>query len=124
MFIIFYACSCPSGTARAMPMNTDESRVNTIAWMKQTKHSRHIMKMDMRTLTALMLKKTCADMEATRKMMHGIATAMACPAMMLAKSRIIRAKGLVKIPTNSITGMMGIGAFSHVGTSGQKISFQ
>ena len=26
--------------------------------------------------------------------------------------------------TNSITGMMGIGALSHVGTSGQKISFQ
>lgn len=40
------------------------------------------------------------------------------------KRRIISAKGFVKIPTNSMTGMMGIGAFNQVGTSGQKISFQ
>ena len=37
---------------------------------------------------------------------------------------IIKAKGFVKIPTNSMTGIMGMGAFSHVGTSGQKMSFQ
>ena len=48
----------------------------------------------------------------------------ACPAMMLANKRIISANGLVKIPKNSISGIIGIGAFNHVGTSGQKISFQ
>ena len=36
-------------------MNTDESSVNTIAWMKHTRHSKHIMKMLMIMLTALML---------------------------------------------------------------------
>ena len=52
---VFITHSCPSGTALAMPMNTDESRVNTMAWMKHTRHSRHIMKMLMMILTALML---------------------------------------------------------------------
>ena len=49
---------------------------------------------------------------------------MECPAMMLANKRIIKAKGLVKIPNNSMTGMRGIGSFNHKGTSGQRISFQ
>ena len=44
--------------------------------------------------------------------------------MMLANKRIISANGLVKIPKNSIKGIIGIGTFNHVGTSGQKISFQ
>ena len=118
---IYYSCS---GSTLAKPINTADSIVNTIAWMKQTKHSRHIMKMLMMTLSADIENCTATDWAATRKMIHVMATAMACPAIMLAKSRIIRAKGFVKIPTNSITGMMGIGAFNHVGTSGQKISFQ
>ena len=105
-------------------MNTEESRVNTIAWIKHTRHSRHIMKIAMMTLTALMLKNTPTDIEATRKMIHGIATAIAWPAIILAKSQIISAKGLVKIPTNSMTGIRGTGHFSRKGTSGQKMSFQ
>ena len=98
--------------------------VNTIAWMKQTRHSRHIMKMLIMTLSADIDNCTATVWAATRKIIHVIATAIACPAIILAKSRIIRAKGFVKIPTNSITGMMGMGALSHEGTSGQKISFQ
>ena len=43
---------------------------------------------------------------------------------MLAKSRIIRASGFVKIPKSSMNGISGTGTFNHVGTSGQKISFQ
>lgn len=50
--------------------------------------------------------------------------AIAWPAIMLAKSRIISANGFVKILTSSITGIKGTGTFNHVGTSGQKISFQ
>ena len=42
---------------------------------------------------------------------------------MLAKRRIIRAKGLVNTPNNSITGISGM-AFRKMGTLGQKISFQ
>ena len=47
-----------------------------------------------------------------------------CPASILAKRRIIRANGFVKIPKNSMNGIMGTGTFNHQGTSGQKISFQ
>ena len=49
---------------------------------------------------------------------------MACPPIMLAKRRTIRAKGLVKMPNNSITGIIGTGTLSQVGTGGQSISFQ
>ena len=48
----------------------------------------------------------------------------ACPAIILAKRRIISANGFVKIPKNSIKGIIGTGAFNQVGTSGQNISFQ
>ena len=48
---------------------------------------------------------------------------IACPAIILAKRRIIRAKGLVNIPKISITGITG-GILSHKGTFGQRISFQ
>ena len=44
--------------------------------------------------------------------------------MILANKRIIKAKGFVKIPNNSTTGINGTGHFNHVGTSGQRISFQ
>ena len=54
-----------------------------------------------------------------------VSTNMAmCPDNMLANRRIIKANGLVNTPKNSINGIMGIGTFSHQGTSGQKISFQ
>ena len=46
---MFYSCS---GSTRAKPMNTADSMVNTIAWMKQTRHSKHIMKTLMTTLKA------------------------------------------------------------------------
>ena len=49
---------------------------------------------------------------------------MEWPAKIFANKRIIKAKGFVNIPTNSIAGIIGMGAFSHKGTSGQKISFQ
>ena len=49
---------------------------------------------------------------------------MAWPPMILANRRTIKAKGFVKMPKNSITGIIGTGTFNHVGTSGQKISFQ
>jgi len=58
-------------------MNTAESMVNTIAWMKQTRHSRHIMKTLMMTDSADMDNCTATACEATRKMMQVIATAMA-----------------------------------------------
>lgn len=108
----------------ASPMNVAESIVKTIACMKQTKHSRHIMKMLITMLNVPIPINIPAPADAIMNIIHVMATAIACPAIMLANSRIINAKGFVKIPTNSITGITGIGAFNHVGTSGQKISFQ
>ena len=75
-FSPFYLYSC-SGSTRASPMKTAESIVNTIAWMKQTRHSRHIMKTLMMTLRADIESCTATACEATRKMIHVIATAMA-----------------------------------------------
>ena len=99
------------------------SMVKTMAWMKQTNTSRVDMNTLMMTLTVLIPRKTPMGLAATRKMMQTSEMAMACPAMMLAKRRIMSAKGLVKIPTNSMAGMSGK-AFSASGTSGQKMSFQ
>ena len=57
-------------------------------------------------------------------MVHVNDNAIACPAIMLAKRRIIKAKGFVNMLKNSINGIKGTGTLSHVGTSGQNISFQ
>ena len=58
-------------------MNTAESMVKTIAWMKHTRHSRHIMKMLITTDNADIDNCTATAWVATRKMMQVMATAMA-----------------------------------------------
>ena len=45
-----------------------------------------------------------------------------CPAIIFAKRRIINENGLVMVPIISMACIKGMGAFSHVGTSGQKSS--
>ena len=114
--------SC-SGSVRANPMKMALSIVNTIAWMKQTKTSSVDMNTLIMTLTALMPRNTPIDLLATKKMMQTKDMAIACPAMILAKRRIIKANGFVKMPTNSMAGIRGK-ALRASGTSGQKISFQ
>ena len=54
-------------------MNTALNMVNTIAWIKHTKHSRHIMKMLITTLTTDMLKNTTIALLATRNIIQIIA---------------------------------------------------
>ncbi len=46
------------------------------------------------------------------------------PPSMFANRRMVRAAGFVNTPNSSIAGIIGIGNFSQIGTSGQKISFQ
>lgn len=58
------------------------------------------------------------------KMTHVSDRMMACPPIMLANKRTIKANGLVKMPKSSIMGIMGTGHLSHVGTGGQSISIQ
>lgn len=104
-------------------MKIELNMVKTMAWMKQTRNSRHIMKMLITTLSVDIPMATPIPIVATTKMMHVKERAMACPAIMLAKRRIISANGLVNIPTNSIRGISGK-AFKANGTFGQKMSFQ
>ena len=57
-------------------------------------------------------------------MIHVKERIIACPPIILANKRTINANGLVKIPNNSITGIIGTGHLSQVGTGGHKVSFQ
>ena len=92
--------------------------------MKHTSNSSNIMKTLIRTLTTVIDAPATALIPNIIKIRHVNDNATACPAIILANSRIIRAKGLVKILKNSMKGISGTGTFNHVGTSGQKISFQ
>ena len=107
-----------------MPINTADNMVNTYAWMNATNTSTQFMKILNNTDTILMDVLMTAPILAVTNTMLVNAKIMECPAMMLANKRIIKAKGLVKMPNNSMAGMMGTGHFSHMGTSGQRISFQ
>ena len=82
------------------------------------------MNMVSSTDTAVIDELTAAPASAVTKMTHVRIRITACPAIMLANRRIISAKGLVKIPTSSMNGTIGMGTLSHVGTSDQKMSFQ
>ena len=105
-------------------MNTDESMVNTYAWINATSTSTQFMKILNNTDTILMEVLMAAPILAVTKMILVKARMMECPAKMLANKRIIKANGLVKIPNSSMAGIKGIGHFKNVGTSGQRISFQ
>lgn len=95
--------------------------VNTYAWMNATSNSRQFMKMQKRTLTAVMEAHMPAPIFAVTNTTLVRARMMMCPAMMLAKRRTVNEKGLVKTPMNSMVGIMGRGAFKKMGTSGQKM---
>ena len=106
-------------------MNTAESIVNTYAWTKATRSSRQFMNSSMTMLNELSPSPNPTPIDHPRKMTHVKLNMTACPAIMLAKRRIMSANGLVNTPKSSITGITGTGyAFRKRGTSGQKISFQ
>ena len=92
--------------------------------MKQTSNSSNIMNILIATLTTVIVVPAIALIPNMMKIIQAKDMAIACPAIIFAKSRIIRAKGLVNILKNSMNGINGTGTFSHVGTSGQKMSFQ
>lgn len=49
---------------------------------------------------------------------------MMCPENMLANKRIIKTVGLTNVPANSTKGIIGIGSFKKMGTSGFMICIQ
>ena len=105
-------------------MNTADNMVNTYAWMKATRSSSMSMKIPKSTDMTVMEPLMTGPAFTVMKIMATKLRMAACPAMMLANRRIIKANGLVKIPNSSIIGMRGTGTFNHKGTFGQKISFQ
>ena len=92
--------------------------------MKATSTSTQFMKILNNTETTLIDVLMAAPILAVTKIMLVNAKMMECPAKILAKRRIIKANGLVKIPKSSMAGIKGMGHFKNVGTSGQRISFQ
>ena len=102
-------------------MNTAESIVNTYAWTKATRSSRQFMNSSMTMLNELSPSPNPTPIDHPRKMTHVNESMTACPAIILAKRRIMSANGFVKTPNISI-GIMS--SFSGPGTSGHRISFQ
>lgn len=105
-------------------MKTALRRVNTYAWMYATRSSRAYINMLNSTLRKVIELPIVVPTLKPMKI-STVSTSIAIwPPSILAKSLIIRAIGLVKMPMNSMNGIIGIGALSQVGTSGQMISFQ
>lgn len=83
-------------------MNIDESMVKTYACMYATNSSRAIMNTENRTEAALIEALTAGPMATVRKTSDVNARMIMCPAKILANRRIVRARGFVRIPKNSI----------------------
>ena len=92
--------------------------------MKATNNSSAFIKMLNNTEATVSVPFSAGPMLAEIKIRQVSTSIAMCPASILAKRRIIKANGFVKIPKNSMNGIIGMGTFSHQGTSGQKISFQ
>ena len=105
-------------------MNTALSMVNTYACMNATNNSRKSINIVIATLTTVSEVPATTPIWKVMNIMHTNDIIMACPANIFAKRRTIKANGFVNTPKNSISGIIGTGNFNHVGTSGQKISFQ
>ena len=105
-------------------MNMALNIVKTYAWIKATSNSRQSMKIIITTDTPLSPAPITAPNLQEINITQVSDKTMAWPAKILANKRTIKAKGFVNMPNNSITGIIGTGHLSHVGTLGQKISSQ
>ena len=106
-------------------MKIVDNRVNTNAWMKLIRVSSTSMNSDRATEITAVPAPTAVPNIWANTMINNINTITTMwPPSMLAKRRTMSASGLVKIPRNSINGIMGTGHLSAMGTSGQKMSFQ
>ena len=81
-------------------MNTAESIVNTYAWTKATRSSRQFMNSNIMMLNELSPRPKPTPIDHPRKMTQVKLNMTACPAIILAKRRIMSANGLVKTPNN------------------------
>ena len=92
--------------------------------MKLMRTSSNIMKSEKNTDIIVVPVRTAAPIEPKINISEMSTNTIRCPPNILAKRRIIRATGFVSAPKISITGINGTGHFIHIGTSGQKRSFQ
>ena len=122
--IIYFSSAFTLAPSCANPINTADNMVNTYAWMKATNNSSAFIKMLNNTEATVSVPFKAGPILAEINIKQVSTNIAMCPASILAKRRIIKANGFVKIPKNSINGIIGTGTFSHQGTSGQNISFQ
>ena len=124
LILFYFSSAFTFAPSCASPINTAESIVNTYAWMKATNSSSAFIKILNSTEATVSEPFKAGPILADMNIRHVSTSIAMCPANILAKRRIINANGFVKIPKNSMKGIIGTGTFSHQGTSGQKISFQ
>ena len=112
-FIAFFSPAFSVCSSCARPINTADSMVNTYAWIKATQQFQSVHK-DIEQHRATVSEPFKAGPILADMNIRHVSTSIAmCPASILAKRRIIKANGLVKIPKNSINGIMGTGTFNH-----------
>ena len=92
--------------------------------MKATKSSRQFMNTIITKLTIVSGVPITAPSWHVMNMTQVSDNMIACPPIIFANRRTIRANGLVNIPKSSITGIIGTGHFNQVGTGGHRISIQ
>ena len=103
-----------------MPIKVADNMVNTYAWIKATNNSKQYINIENRIDTTAVTPPTTAPMLMVMIKIKAINTIIIrCPAKILAKRRIIKAMGLVRVDIISIMGIKGNGTFNQVGTSGQ-----
>ena len=112
-FIAFFSPAFSVCSSCARPINTADSMVNTYAWIKATSNSNPFIKILNSTEATVSEPFKAGPILADMNIRHVSTSIAMCPASILAKRRIIKANGFVKIPKNSINGIMGTGTFSH-----------
>ena len=106
-------------------MKIVDNIVNTYACIKLTRTSMSNINIENDTDTTTVAPPTTIPPTPAKINIKSVNTiTIMCPPIIFAKRRIVNAAGFVKIPKSSIIGIIGSGHLSHIGTSGQKISFQ
>ena len=100
-------------------MYIDDSMVNTKAWIKATRHSSMSQNTPKSTDTTLIEPKSTPPYLAIMKIMHTSDSIRIWPAIIFAKSLIVRDIGFMIALKTSIIGIIGL---RKPGTSGRKIS--
>lgn len=99
--------------------------VNTYACINATSNSKKFMKMTKMTERGEIAKPNAVSEAPSTKIKLTNPSMIMWPAVMLANNLSVNTTGFTNTPTNSITGISGIGNFNQTGTPGVlKMCFQ